>query len=274
MNSRKFLCSSILAVSVSLTVLVALSIAGQVDAVKATLTGKNGVPPALTDAINKTQLAKEQAKNTGGNDTKILDRLNDLRGLKLNERGTILEQLIDSAGAPANGFYAFIKKWGIQGSGDGQFVYPHGIAIDSSGNVYVADSGNSRIQKFTSDGTFIREWGSGGTGTGDGEFYEPTEIAIDSSGNVYVSDFAINRIQKFTSDGTFIRKWGTQGSGDGQFGYPGPMGIAVDSSGNVYVADFANSRIQKFTSSGTFITKWGTTETGPGQFRGSNRCCC
>ena len=90
MNSRKFLCSSILAISVFLTVLVALSIAGQVDAVKATLTGKNEVPPALMDAINKTQLVKEQGKNTGGNDTggndtKILDRLNDLRGPKLNE---------------------------------------------------------------------------------------------------------------------------------------------------------------------------------------------
>src|SRR6188474_2171131 len=110
MNSRILLCSSILVISVILTVLVALSIAGQVDAVKATLTGKNEVPPALMDAINKTQLAKEQGKNTGGNDTggndtggndtKILDRLNDLRGPKLNE-------LIDS-GAPANGFYAFI----------------------------------------------------------------------------------------------------------------------------------------------------------------------
>ena len=93
MNSRKFLCSSILAISVSLTVLVALSISGQVDAVKATLTGKNEVPPALMDAINKSQVVKEQAKNIGGNDTKILDSLNDLRGLKLNERGTILEQL-------------------------------------------------------------------------------------------------------------------------------------------------------------------------------------
>jgi len=119
MNSRKFLCSSILAISVFLTVLIALSIAGQVVALsypyKATLTGKNEVPPALMDAINKTQVAKEQAKNIGGNDTKILDSLNDLRGLKLNERGTILEQRIDSVGPPASGFYAFIKKWGTQG---------------------------------------------------------------------------------------------------------------------------------------------------------------
>ena len=243
MNSRKFLCSSILAISVSLTVLVALSIAGQVDAVKATLTGKNKVPPALMDAINKTQVAEEQAKNTGANDTKIFDRLNDLRGLKLNESGNP-EKVIGSAGAPANGFYAFIKKWGIQGSSDGQFVYPHGIAIDSSGNVYVADSGNSRIQKFTSDGTFIREWGSGGTGTGDGEFYEPTDIAIDSSGNVYVSDITTNRIQKFTSGGTFITHWGTKGSGNGQFRYP--WGVALDSSGRVYVADDHNYRMQVF----------------------------
>jgi DNA-binding beta-propeller fold protein YncE len=260
MNSRKFLCSSILAISVSLTVLVALSIAGQVDAVKATLTVKNKVPPVLMDAINKTQVAEEQAKNTGGNDTKIFDRLNDLRGM--NESGNP-EKVIGSAGAPANGFYVFIKKWGIQGSGDGQFRDPGGIAVDSSGNVYVADLSNHRIQKFTNTGTFIAKWATKEMGSVSSGY--PEGIAIDSSGNVYVSDMFKGRVQKFTSTGTFITKWGSEGSGDGQFEWP--IDVAVDSSGNVYVSDVVNNRIQKFTSDGTFITKLGTLGSENRQFR-------
>jgi DNA-binding beta-propeller fold protein YncE len=108
--------------------------------------------------------------------------------------------------------------------------------------VYVADSGNSRIQKFTTTGTFITKWGT--LGSGNGQFDWPIGVAVDSSGNVYVSDLHNNRIQKFTSDGTFITKLGTEGSGNGQFSYPN--GVALDSSGRVYVADDHNYRIQVF----------------------------
>ena len=78
---------------------------------------------------------------------------------------------------------------------DGQFNTPFGVAIDSSGNVYVVDSGNNRIQKFKNDGTFIRKWGT--EGTADGQFKFPTNVAIGSSGNVYVVDSGNNCIQKF-----------------------------------------------------------------------------
>ena len=64
--------------------------------------------------------------------------------------------------------YTFVTKWGSVGNGDGQFYYPHGVAVDSSGNVYVADEKNHRIQKFDSNGTFLAKWGS--KGTGDGHF--------------------------------------------------------------------------------------------------------
>jgi len=159
--------------------------------------------------------------------------------------------------------YTFVSKWGSYGSGDGQFYYPNGVAVDSSGNVYAVDRHNYRIQKFTSDGTFITKWGS--WGSGDGQFRYPQGVAIDSSGNVYVADTHNNRIQKFTSDGTFLTKWGgCWGSGDGQFRYP--QGVAVDSSGFVYVTDIWNNRIQKFTSDGGFITKWGSYGSGDGQF--------
>jgi len=159
--------------------------------------------------------------------------------------------------------FGFLLKWGSYGTGDGQFRYPSGVAVDSSGSVYVADRSNNRIQKFNSSGAFITKWGS--YGTGDGQFRYPSGVAVDSSGNVYVADEDNHRIQKFDSNGTFITKWGTSGTGDGQFRYP--SGVAVDSSGNVYVADRDNHRIQKFDSNGTFITKWGTSGTGDGQFR-------
>ncbi|MFH1961832.1 MAG: right-handed parallel beta-helix repeat-containing protein [bacterium] len=158
--------------------------------------------------------------------------------------------------------YIMETKWGSNGSGDGQFSGPHGVAVDTSGNVFVADSNNNRIQKFDSDGTFITKWGS--SGSGDGQFSYPCGVAVDTSGNVFVADYSNNRIQKFTPDGKFITKWGSNGSGAGQFSYP--RTIAVDTSGNVFVADCGNNRIQKFAPDGTLITKWGSYGSGNGQF--------
>jgi len=155
--------------------------------------------------------------------------------------------------------------WGSEGSGDGQFNQPQGIAADHKNHkntVYVADTFNNRIQKFSSTGTFITKWGS--EGSGDGQFNWPLGVAVDNYGNVYVADSNNNRIQKFNSTGTFITKWGSEGSGDGQFS--GLSGIAMDKEDHVYVADVSNNRIQKFTSTGTFITKWGSEGSGDGQF--------
>jgi sugar lactone lactonase YvrE len=132
----------------------------------------------------------------------------------------------------------FITKWG----GNGAFVNPMGIAIDSFGNVYVADQVHQRIAKFTSDGIFIKDWASG---------INPTDIAIDSLDNVYVTEMFDNRIAKFTSDGTLITKWGTG---------PIPRGIAVDSSDNIWVtsANIGNTiyLVQKFTPDGILLTQW------------------
>jgi DNA-binding beta-propeller fold protein YncE len=96
--------------------------------------------------------------------------------------------------------------WGSSGSGDGQFNHPYGVAIDTSNNVYVADTDNHRIQKFTSDGTFLTEWGSDGAlygGLGEGLFWGPSGVAVDSFGNVYVADTGNHRIQKFGRYYTF-----------------------------------------------------------------------
>ncbi|MBV6342832.1 InlB B-repeat-containing protein [Candidatus Magnetobacterium casense] len=97
--------------------------------------------------------------------------------------------------AHAAEIYTFVTKWGSFGAGDGQFFGPSGVAVDSAGNVYVADTNNDRIQKFDSNGTFITKWGS--LGAGAGQFNTPIGVAVDSAGNVYVADFSNHRIQKF-----------------------------------------------------------------------------
>jgi hypothetical protein len=158
--------------------------------------------------------------------------------------------------------YIFVTKWGTEGAGPGEFLYPAGVAVDGSGNVYVADFLNDRVQKFTSTGTYLTQWGS--SGYSDGHFDHLYGVAVDGSGNVYVTDYYNDRVQKFTSTGTYLLQWGETGASDGQLS--GPFGVAVDGSGNVYVADFYNDRVQKFTSTGTYLTQWGTYGIADGQF--------
>jgi DNA-binding beta-propeller fold protein YncE len=160
--------------------------------------------------------------------------------------------------------YKFFTHWGHSGSGNGQLYGPSDVAVDSLGNVYVADAGNGRIQKFYSNGTFLAKWGS--FGEEDGQFNSLSDIAFDSSGNVYVADAGYDRIQKFYSNGTFLAKWGSRGEEDGQFDFP--SGLAVDSLGFVYIADANNERIQKFYSNGTFLAKWGSYGEEDGQLYG------
>jgi DNA-binding beta-propeller fold protein YncE len=139
---------------------------------------------------------------------------------------------------------------------------PHAVAVDSSNNVYVADYSNSRIVKFSGNGTYLTQWGS--NGTGPGQFESPFGAAVDSSNNVYVVDDGNNRVEKFDSNGNYLTQWGSAGSGNGQLEYP--HGIAVDTSNNVYVADSYNNRVEKFGSNGNYLTQWGSAGSGNGQF--------
>jgi len=151
----------------------------------------------------------------------------------------------------------FLLKWTPSGT-------PRGVAVDSSGNVYVPDSGN-HVQKFDSSGTFISQFGT--NGVVDGGFVSSFKAATDTAGNVYVSDSdpdSASRVQKFNSSGVFQFKFGGPGSADGKFLIP--TGVAVDSAGNIYVGDQGNHRIQKFNSSGVFVGKWGSNGTGDNQF--------
>ena len=154
------------------------------------------------------------------------------------------------------------QSYGMPGTGDGLFNTPYGIAVDSSGNIYVADSNNHRVQKFDSSGTYLSQFGS--FGTGDGQFNLAYGLDIDSLGNIYVTDALNNRIQKFDSNGTYLSQFGSSGTGDGQFATP--TDVQIDSLGNIYVVDANNHRIQKFDSNGTYLSQFGSSGTGNGQF--------
>ena len=119
--------------------------------------------------------------------------------------------------------------------------------MDGSGNVYVADYSNERIQKFDSSGTYLTQWGS--YGTGNGQFNTPSGVAADGSGNIYVADSDNQRIQVFDNTGIFKGTWGSPGTGNGQFN--GPNGMSTNATGSkVYVADTYNNRIQAFVGYG------------------------
>ena len=179
--------------------------------------------------------------------------------------------------------------------GDGQFNYPQGIAINGnvSNNVYVADSGNNRIQKFDDNGAFIERWGS--VGNGESELRRPADLVVDW-GIVYVVDADNNRIQELTPTGTFIKAWapnawrfdsppssgctdidGPTGNltiGQGQFNRP--AGIAVASE--VIIADNSNDLVQIFnasTNQGIFLAvdKFGVKMLYPTK-QGRRRVVC
>lgn len=145
------------------------------------------------------------------------------------------------------------------------------MAIDGSGNLWVVDSGNNRVQKFNSSGTYQSQFGT--SGTGNGQFNLPAGICIDSSGNLWVTDYYNHRVQKFNSSGTYQSQFGSNGTGNGQFNYP--WGITRDGSNNLYVAEngaipkdapAVGHRVQKFNSSGTYQSQVGSYGSGDGQF--------
>lgn len=153
-----------------------------------------------------------------------------------------------------------LSTFGSAGSGNGQLSGPWGIAQDSSGNVWVADTNNYRIEEFNSEGSFVRTAGTSGSGT----LSTPEDVATDSAGDAWVADTGNSRVVEFSPSGVYIQAFGIWGTGNGQFKYP--LGITVDSSSHVWVVDAGNNRVQEFTTSGSFIRAFGSSGTGNGQF--------
>jgi sugar lactone lactonase YvrE len=166
---------------------------------------------------------------------------------------------------------------GLTGGADGigtaaSFNRPSGIAIDTSGNLYVADNLNHSIRKITPTGTVSTFAGNGSPGSTDGigtaaSFNQPEAIAIDVSGNMYVADFWNHKIRKITASGivSTLAGSGSPGSADGigaAASFTQPAGVATDMSGNIYVADWTNHKIRKITPAGVVSTLAGDGSSG------------
>jgi hypothetical protein len=176
---------------------------------------------------------------------------------------------------------------GKSGSADGpastaQFAGVGGVAVDSQGNVFVADSGNYTIRKITPQGvvsTFVGVAGTRGDVDGTGSaarLYDPQNLAIDGADNIYVPDGAGNVVRMITPGAvvTTIAGSGAAGSADGTgtaAEFNDPTGIATDVFGNVYVADYGNNTIRKIAPGGVVTTLAGSpTSSGSADGNGSS----
>jgi RHS repeat-associated protein len=176
--------------------------------------------------------------------------------------------------------YTYSSQFGSFGTGKGQLEYPKQLAVDSKGNIWVADEENNRISVFSEAGAFVKAigWGvtdgkaelevckaeatkcqAGIAGTGSGQFKGPKGLALAGT-NVWISDTANNRLEELTEAGVFTRSVGTTGAGKLQFN--SPRGLTIDPTGNVLIADAKNQRIEKLNEKGEFISVlgWGVLD--------------
>jgi hypothetical protein len=189
---------------------------------------------------------------------------------------------------PSRAVSTYAGLAGSGGTADGignaaRFTEPQGVAVDSAGNIYVADTDNHTIRKITTARavtTLAGVAGSSGSADGNGNaarFAFPNGLAVDNASNIYVADFSNDKIRKVTASGevtTLAGLAGSFGSTDGTGGaarFSGPSGVAVDGSANVYVAEYFNSTIRRITPSGVVTTLAGLAgNTGSGDGIGSD----
>lgn len=211
--------------------------------------------PTLDPALQYVELVW----STTGRD----DPLNQPSGMALDMAGNLYVvdtlnhrlRIFNTDGEP-------IATWGTHGSGEGQFDFlaesrgslnAGAVAIDSSGNVYVSDTGNTRIQKFDSKGNFLLMWGS--DGQGEGQFYKVTDIGIDPEGNLLTLEDNIYNFQKFDPQGNYIMAWGIAENTESRLVDAGL--ITFDTVGNIYAADPGTFAIFKFDPAGQLLDRWG-----------------
>ncbi len=158
-----------------------------------------------------------------------------------------------------------VRSWGTfadAAKGDapgGTFYEPWGIAVGPDGSVFVTDTWNHRIQKFSSEGEFIKMWGYFGQAEAPEAFWGPRDVAFDSRGLLYVTDTGNKRVVIFDEDGNYVAQFGTPGFDPGQFDEQ--VGIAINSKDEIFITDTWNQRIQVFsfdpkTQETSFVRYW------------------
>jgi DNA-binding beta-propeller fold protein YncE len=148
----------------------------------------------------------------------------------------------------------YLTAWGGFGSTPGQLAFPRALAADPSGDTYVADTANDRVQEFGPSGNYLRTFGV--SARSPGALTAPSGVASDPAGGLYVSDTVGNRIERFSPGGeTLAEVWNSAGVGG--IGFDSPAGIAVDPRGSVYVADTGNARVAHLWGEGTFLSELG-----------------
>jgi streptogramin lyase len=260
------------------------------DAVNCTI---RKVIPVGTNWVVTTLVG--QAGCTGTNDgTGSSARFNNPYGVAVDTNGNLY--VADTANHTIREVTPVGTNWvvttlvgqaGSAGTNDGtgnaaRFNCPGGVAVDTNGNLYVADTGNHTIREVTPVGT---NWvvttlaglgGSAGTANGTGSaarFYKPQDVAVDSKGNVYVADSSNDTIRKVTPQGVvtllagYPGSWGSANGTGSAARFHTPYGVTVDTQGNIYVTEIGNATIRKVTSAGV-VTTWaglaGTRGTNDG----------
>lgn len=203
---------------------------------------------------------------------------------------SIMATLVPLTQAGSN-IYVFSFKFGGSGSGNGVFQYPIGMAFDASENLYIADQNNHRVQKFDSNGNFIRAFGASYLSSPQGVAVSPsngyiyvannypaqivkfdsngnyigvvtppsnraTGLAFDSSSNLYLTSWYDNVVYKFSSSDTYISSWG---------GLNQPYGVAVDHNNNVYVVNSGTSNVKKYDTNGGLLATISSAGSADGQ---------
>lgn len=151
---------------------------------------------------------------------------------------------------------------GGEGDAPGQFSRPRGIAVDAKGNFYVADTGNSRVQKFTPDGKFVLSFGL--TGDDEGQFRELNGVAVDDSNGIWALDAARHTLMRFDADGRFVKEW--KGP---ETNFYGPRDLAFGANKRLYIVDQGRTRIVTFDPASEQFGEWGSAGSGEGQFHES-----
>lgn len=157
--------------------------------------------------------------------------------------------------------YGFKTAFGKAGTSNGEFNSPYAISVDQSGNIFVADRSNMRIQIFDPNGQFLRPFIAESTADTPRMFTDPTGIAFDLDNNLAVVDRDNDRVVVLDPKGNHKFTMGSRGSAAGQFS--SPDGIAVDTQGNFVVTDFNSGRVQMFDPQGNFLRMFGSPGDGP-----------